>query len=244
MRNASLRISPCRPAPSSRLPRSPLRNRGSCPSTVRATDRPATPEPTSSSRSSRSRRNQGRASSGFSASGGSSISPVSRAAVQPSAALTIAGTSLTGAPMLRLLQRQIDLDQHVDRPARLARRLVDLLQQVDAVDGVNGADRRRGFSALFDCRWPMRCHRSLVSADCAIFCRASWTLFSPKSSCPASAAARTASMGWVLETAISRTSSGRRPARPAAFAIRSRTSRQPFRNVFVHWILGPRPASP
>src|SRR5262245_57774332 len=60
-----------------------------------------------------------------------------------------------------------------------------------------------------------------MSADSAIFCRASWTLFSPKSRCPASQAARTASMGWVLETATRRTSPGWRPARRAASAIRA-----------------------
>ena len=183
------------------------------------------PESTSSSRSARSRRTRAARLPGFrpAAAGASArraVPPCSRPA-----ASTIAGTSATRRAVFRLLQREIDLDQHLDRPPGLAGRLIDPLQQIDAVDRVN---RRRphaaAFRALFDCRWPMRCHRSLVSADCAIFCRASWTLFSPKSSWPASAAARTASMGWVLETAISRTSSGFRPARPAASAMRSRTS--------------------
>ena len=58
----------------------------------------------------------------------------------------------------------------------------------------------------------------------SIFCSASWTLFSPKSTWPASAAARTWSAGKVLETATRRMEAGSRPARPAARAMRARTS--------------------
>ena len=54
--------------------------------------------------------------------------------------------------------------------------------------------------------------------------RASWTLFSPKSTWPASAAARTCSAAKVLEMATRRMEAGSRPARPAARAMRSRTS--------------------
>jgi hypothetical protein len=41
------------------------------------------------------------------------------------------------------------------------------------------------FFALFDCRWPIRCHLMAKSAVASRFCRASWTLFSPKSRWPA-----------------------------------------------------------
>ena len=75
----------------------------------------------------------------------------------------------------------------------------------------NGSSGRSpaAFRALFDCRWPMRCHR-IRRRSAAIFCRASCTLFSPKSSCPAAAAART-SIGKVFDTATRRTAWGLRP---------------------------------
>src|SRR5919107_4174623 len=78
------------------------------------------------------------------------------------------------------------------------------------------------FFALFDWRWPMRCHLISKSAVSASFCRASWTLFSPKSRCPAAYAARTCSALNVFETARRRMSAGGRPAAAAAAAIRSR----------------------
>ena len=96
----------------------------------------------SSSRSARSRANQGRASSGFSASGGSSISPASRAAVQPSAACDDRRHLGDRRAELGVFQRQIDLDQHLDRAARFAGGLIDAFQQVDAVDRVNRAAPR------------------------------------------------------------------------------------------------------
>src|SRR5262245_55786095 len=78
------------------------------------------------------------------------------------------------------------------------------------------------FFALFDWRWPMRCHLIDKSAVASTFCRASWTLFSPKSRCPAAYAVRTWSALNVLETARSRTDWGSRPAAAAAAAIRCR----------------------
>ena len=47
------------------------------------------------------------------------------------------------------------------------------------------ANAGAAFFTLFDCRWPIRCHLTLISAVSPIFCRPSWTLFSPKSRCPA-----------------------------------------------------------
>src|SRR6266508_144416 len=79
------------------------------------------------------------------------------------------------------------------------------------------------FFALFDCRWPMRCHLISMSDVSPIFCRASWTLFSPKSRWPAAHAARTYAALKVLETAIRRMSEGSRPARRAAASIRDLT---------------------
>ena len=80
---------------------------------------------------------------------------------------------------------------------------------------------RAAFRALFDCRWPTRCHRSGRSAHASIFGRASCTRFSPKSSWPAGAAARTLAAGHVFETATRRTSGAssrcaRRRSDPAA----------------------------
>ena len=71
------------------------------------------------------------------------------------------------------------------------------------------ANAAAAFFALFDCRWPMRCHLAGISAVSAIFCRPSCTLFSPNSRCPASHASRTQSAPNVFETATSVTSDGR-----------------------------------
>jgi hypothetical protein len=78
------------------------------------------------------------------------------------------------------------------------------------------------FFALFDWRWPIRCHLISKSAVSSRFCRASWTLFSPKSRCPAAWAARTCAAPNVYDTASRRTSPGGRPHDTAAAAIRSR----------------------
>ena len=86
------------------------------------------------------------------------------------------------------------------------------------------SNRAAAFLALFDCRWPTRCQRSGRSARRSIFWIASWTLFSPKSIWPASAAARTCSASKVFETATRRMEDGSRRARSAARAMRSRTS--------------------
>src|SRR5260221_13637504 len=75
---------------------------------------------------------------------------------------------------------------------------------------------------LFDWRWPIRCHLISNSVVSAIFCRASWTLFSPKSRWPAAYAAWTWPALNVFDTARSRTSSGCRPAARAAPGVRSR----------------------
>ncbi len=77
---------------------------------------------------------------------------------------------------------------------------------------------------LFDWRWPIKCHLISNSVVSAIFCRASWTLFSPKSRWPAAYAARTWPALKVFDTARSLTSSGPRPAAAAAAAIRWRTA--------------------
>jgi CubicO group peptidase (beta-lactamase class C family) len=65
-----------------------------------------------------------------------------------------------------------------------------------------------------------------MSAVSEIFCRASWTLFSPKSRWPAPHASRTASAPNVFETATSVMADGSRPARRAAASIRDRTTRR------------------
>ena len=68
--------------------------------------------------------------------------------MQLPAACTMVPTAATGAPNLRVFEREIDLDQHLDRPARLAGGLVDALQQVDAVDRVNRVSGAGGLSGL------------------------------------------------------------------------------------------------
>jgi hypothetical protein len=70
----------------------------------------------------------------------------------------------------------------------------------------------------------MRCHLMARSAVASCFCRASWTLFSPKSRWPAAYAALTWSGPNVFETARRETSVGVRPAAAAAAAIRERVA--------------------
>src|SRR3954469_11469868 len=72
----------------------------------------------------------------------------------------------------------------------------------------------------------MRCQRSGRSVRAAALPSSSCTRFSPKSTCPRAATARTSSAGQVLLTAISRTEDGARPAARAAAATRSRTARR------------------
>jgi hypothetical protein len=67
--------------------------------------------------------------------------------------------------------------------------IYDLDARIRAVFHVHSPDIWRRSAALglpttdplFDCRWPMRCHLTGISEVAEIFCRASWTLFSPKS---------------------------------------------------------------
>ena len=58
---------------------------------------------------------------------------------------------------------------------------------------------------LFDCKWPMKCQQGtssgLVSASFVIFSMPSWTVFSPKSRCPAAATSMSLSSGCFLLTA-------------------------------------------
>ena len=110
-----------------------------------------------------------------------------------------------------------------DRPGRAGRAAVAAGRSAAAASsrGAGRPNRSTGcrrsagaaFFALFDCRWPMRCHLLSISAVSAIFCRPSWTLFSPKSRWPAAQAARTRSAPNVLETATSVTAPGSRPDR-------------------------------
>ncbi len=80
-------------------------------------------------------------------------------------------------------------------------------------------------SALFDWSWPTRCSSiSAASRSAGHFSCASCTRFSPKRRWPASISGRIASAPWVLDTAISATSSASRPASRAARAIWARTS--------------------
>src|SRR5580658_1637772 len=81
------------------------------------------------------------------------------------------------------------------------------------------------FAALFVWRCPIKCHsESLRSRRAVAFPENSCTRFSPKTRSPALYASRILSTGKVLLTPISVTSSGLRPTRRAAAAIRSRTS--------------------
>ena len=81
-------------------------------------------------------------------------------------------------------------------------------------------------SARFDlllCRCPTRCH-SAAAPSASIFGSASCTRFSPTQHTPAAIASAMRSGDTVFDTAISVISSGDRPARAAASAIRPRTS--------------------
>src|SRR6266404_9920349 len=76
--------------------------------------------------------------------------------------------------------------------------------------------------ALFDCRWPIKCHRTSPLIN-ATFVIPSCTRFSPRLQAPASTACCTVAESNVLETAMRVISSALRPARSAARAICSRT---------------------
>ena len=184
-----------------------------------------TPEASHSSRRSRSRRNQGRASSGVSGTGGSVISPTTRAARHAAAASKSRGTSSGGDAELRRFPGEVHLDQQFRRVPGSSAAAIELLESSTLSTDWIIANAGAAFRALFVCRWPSRCHLIDRSARFrAIFCRASWTRFSPKSRWPAAYASRTASMGKVLETATSRTEEGSRPADRAAAAMRARIS--------------------
>ena len=106
----------------------------------------------------------------------------------------------------------------------LGGRAVHAVQQVDSVDRVDARERPAAFRALFDCRCPIRCHRTGRSVAAAIFCRASCTRFSPKSRWPAATAARTC---VDRVTSSTRRPGGRRPGggRPARPRARSAAGR-------------------
>jgi hypothetical protein len=77
--------------------------------------------------------------------------------------------------------------------------------------------------ALFDCRWPTRCHSSRAAPQSAsIFPSASWTRFSPNWQCPAAIACEMISIGKVLLIASRVISPGIRPQARAVSAILSR----------------------
>ena len=180
------RRSPCRRGPSWRLPRRPPRSRGSCPSTVRGACAAGTPRPHSRSRSSRSRRKYGRTASGSSKYGGSSISPARRTARQR-------GRAARRRPGPRRSRRRAWSARRPgppgpglpgDVPASAAARST-ASQQVDAVDRVDAGERDGRLARLVRLEVADQVPAQRRGRRCrAIFCSASWTRFSPKSSWP------------------------------------------------------------
>ena len=149
-----------------RLPRWPPRSRGSCPSTARAARSAGNAVRDAAGRAARAgARNQGRASSGSSSTGGSSISPD-----EPGARREVGleqGRHDRRRPRRTWSSspaRSTCTSSSGALPASAAAR-VDRREQVERVDRVNAVrTAAAAFRALFDCRWPIRCHRSGRSA--------------------------------------------------------------------------------
>ena len=150
--------------------------------------------------------------------------PAARAPRSVAAACRMAGHLVHRRAVLGGLERQVHLDQHIHDPPGAPR---PPRPPGGAGPGCRWRESsppgRRPFSPCSTAGGRSGATQSACRPPASIFCRASCTLFSPKSRCPASYASRTASMGKVLDTATSRTSSGRRPALSAASAMRSRT---------------------
>ena len=142
------------------------------------------------------------------------------------AASKIAGSSSSARAVLGRFAGQVHLDQQLERPSGSRGRRVELAAAGRRCRSSECTSKRApAFRALFDCRWPTRCQRDRRDRRAAsIFCRASWTLFSPKSTLPGVGGGADVLGGKVFETATRRTAAGSRPARPAARAMRSRTS--------------------
>ena len=106
--------------------------------------------------------------------------------------------------------------------------------------------------ALFDCSGPTRCHctRTLeggpgvASCNAAAFDASSWTRFSPRTSNPAAIADRSRATSTVFETATSVTSSGERPVREQASAMRRSTRSRALRKDSTSVIGRPAHAGP
>ena len=208
-----------------RLPRWRPRSRATSPSRVPATVRRACPRQAACRASSRSRRNHGRTCSRSSAYGGRSMRPstltpgnsraqASRTAATPSRRVRTWWTRAARSTWMRIGRSAL-----ADTAARDNRSTRSRLCTDWTPANAPGScwpcwtgGGRSGASGV---------GRSAVSVRLA---RASWTRFSPKSTCPAAWAARTASAPNVLLTATRRTASGDRPLRVAALAMRARTA--------------------
>src|SRR5215813_9878352 len=151
----------------------------------------------------RSARNQPRASSARSTTGGIVISPRTR---KPGSAVS-ASTAVTNAS--------------TGRPRARARRSSSRARSMRSTECTTSKSSSASRTLLV-CRCPTRCHAAGRPIS-ATLPRASCTRFSPSAVSPAASAARIRPTSTVFDTPTSSTSSGRRPARSAARAMRSRT---------------------
>ena len=221
-----VRKSPSRPGPSSRLLRWPTSKSWLMPIESSRSRSAGTPAAASRSRTSRSRAEPGpRVFRVFDQRRQQHQAHDARRRARAAPRREWPAASSTGAPCLVGFEREIDLHQHLDGPPGRGRRRVDPLQQVDAVDRVNRRAVLRGLSAPCSTAGG---RSGATGSSCRSTARSSAGLPGRGSRRSRAGrrrtAARTASMGKVLETAMRRTSAGWRPARAAASAMRARIS--------------------
>jgi hypothetical protein len=89
--------------------------------------------------------------------------------------------------VLGRLAGEIDLNEQADSSIGDECGLFELVAELDAVDGVDRVESLAGLPGLVGLQVTDRCQRKGKSERRSIFWIASWTLFSPKSTWPASA---------------------------------------------------------
>ena len=178
----------------------------------------------SSSRSSRRRRKYGRASSGFSLKGAIVIRPSTVRRGHASRMWRIVDSTSSGfRPLLDFSPETLTSRRTCGRaPISSAIALMRSASFTESTEWMKSKSSSAG-RTLLPWRWPIKCQLG-PDTLAGFFQAASCTLFSPTIERPFSQASRTTSSPWVLVTATISTSSGWRPARAHAAAMRDFTS--------------------
>src|SRR6266478_337702 len=175
---------------------------------------------------SRSWRKKGRASSGFSEYGGTIINPrILRLRQRGAASRTCSNSRDAGATPLFASSPPTLISIRIGSvfPAFSAAPFSFSASRMESTEST-APNNSAAFAALLLCRCPIRCHSaSDKSCNDPALSANSCTRFSPNTRNPAACASRIRSTGNALLTPIKVISSGLRPTRWAAAAIRSRT---------------------